>query len=181
MGRREIIMEILFENRYTMTKELFFLWAKNPIKKNYFWIFWLVFMVITIIMAIYSALNEDIIFSAFYVLLAAFCIYRGYFRNRVLLAKHFKVLSVNQGSTEWVRIVQFADFIKVSDGNTITQYQWSQIMKVIENEKYYILLLQDGLGIRLDKNGFTKGTSDTFLQYIINNYQSITLVEKNEV
>ncbi|MDP4089119.1 MAG: YcxB family protein [Bacillota bacterium] len=168
-------MEVLFENRYMMTKERYMDWVKNPIRKNYFVIFWLVLMVFTTLMFIISILSNDMLFSFFYVLMAVFCIYRAVFRRKMLSSKYFKSLAVNQGAEEWERVIQFTDNIAIKDGNTTVQYQWEQIDKLIENEKYLILTLKNKLGIRISKDGFTKGTPDTFIQYIKNQYQSIRL------
>jgi hypothetical protein len=172
-------MEILFENRYKMTKERFMNWAKNPIKKNYLIVLWLILMIITIYMSITSIFNRDIFFSAFYLFLTMFCIYRGFFRTKILISKQFKVLAITQGVDRWERVIQFADCITVIDGITTTKYKWSQIVKLIDNKDYLILTLNNKLGLRIEKDGFTKGTPDSFLQFIISKYPSIHLsIEK---
>ncbi len=171
-------MEILFENRYKMTKKRFMNWAKNPIKKNYFVVLWLILMIITIFMSITSFFNQDIFFSAFYLFLTMFCIYRGFFRTKILISKQFKVLAITQGLDGWERVIEFADCITVIDGITTTQYKWSQIVKLIDNKDYLILMLNNKLGLRIEKDGFTKGTPDSFLQFIKSKYPSIPLSTK---
>lgn len=168
-------MEILFENRYTMTKERWIDWINNPIKKNHFTIMWLIFIIFTLFLFLNSILSGDIIFSAFYILMTAYCIYRGFFRNRILLIKHFKLIASNQGVMEWERVIQFTDIITVIDGNITAHYQWNQVFKFIENKNYFILVFKYRIGIRVDKNGFTKNTYEEFLQYIKSEYPNITL------
>lgn len=168
-------MEILFENRYIMTKERWMDWANNPIKKNHFTIMWIILMIFTLYLFLNSILSGDIIFSTFYIFMTVFCIYRGFFRTKLLLIKQFKLIASNQGVIEWERVIQFTDIITVIDGNTTSHYQWIQVTKFIENKNYLILVLKNGLGIRVDKNGFTKNIYENFLKYIENQFPNITL------
>jgi len=153
-------------------------WAKNPIKKNYFIFLWYVLLVFAIYFFIYSIINKEINSSYYFLLIAVFCIYRCFFRGKILLSKHFKILTINQRANEWDRIIQFADDITVLDGNTTIDYKWSQIEALIDTKNYLILVLQKGLGIRLDKKGFSIGSYEAFLEHIKNNYPSISLSTK---
>lgn len=168
-------MEILFENRYTMTKEQLMDWANNPIKKNYFKIMWIILMILMIAMFCNSILSGDIMFLALYLLMTAYCIYRGFFRNKIILRRQFKIIASNQGAMEWKRVIQFTDSITVIDGNRTSLYQWNQVIKFIETKNYFILVFKYGIGIRVDKNGFTKNTYENFLQYIKNEFPNIPL------
>jgi hypothetical protein len=76
---------------------------------------------------------------------------------------------------QWERVIQFADHIKVTDGNTTAQYQWNQVARITENKRYLVMVFGNGLGIRLAKDGFTIGNPDTFLQFIKNEHQVILL------
>jgi len=172
-------MEILFENRYMMNKNRFIEWAKHPIKKNILAIIWFVIMIFTIFMSILSIMNKDIIFFIFYMLMSVFCIYRCFFRTKFLLSKQFKVIAINHGNDEWERVIQFGDSIILIDGNTKTEYQWSQVRELINDRDYLILVLGKGIGIRLAKNGFIKGTADAFLDFIKNECQEISLTTKS--
>lgn len=168
-------MEILFENRYRMTRERYKEWAKNPIKKNYFTIIWFILMIFTIFLSIISVLSGDMYFIILSILMIVYCMYRGFFRRKLLLAKQFKVISTNQGVTEWDRIIQFSDNITVIDGNTTTEYKWDQIVSMTDSKNYLILVFKNEFGIRLDKNGFTKGTSENFIEYMRKEHQSIII------
>lgn len=115
-------MEVLFENSYRMSKERYMDWARKPIRKNYFDIMWLVFMSFTLFLFINSILNQDLISSVFYLTLTMFCIYRTFFRSKMMISKQFKVLAMAQGTNEWERVIQFTDYIVVIDGVTTTKY-----------------------------------------------------------
>lgn len=171
-------METLFENQYTMSKNRYFEWAKRPIKKNAFVYMWLGIMVFTLSMSIFSIINNDIIYFAFYMLLTVFCIYRCFFRAKMLLSKQFKAIAISQGKEEWERVIQIAGSIIITDGNTKTEYQWNQVNELINDKDYIILVFQKGMGIRLDKNGFKKGTTDSFLDFVKKEYQSIPLTTR---
>lgn len=171
-------MELLFENRYMMSKKRLMEWAKHPIKKNMMINIWIGIMVCTFFMFIFSLVVNAKLFSAFFLLLSAFSGYRAFFRYKILLTKQFSVIAITQGKEEWERVIQFTNCIIVNDGNTKTEYQWSQIMGLIDDSDYLILLFQRGIGIRLDKKGFTKGSTDSFLEFVKKEYRSIPLTRK---
>jgi hypothetical protein len=171
-------MEILFENRYTMSKERFMDWASNPIRKNHFVIMWLVIMSFTVFLLLNSILNQDIFSSVFSLFFTMFCIYRAFFRSKMMVSKQFKVLVMTQGANEWERVIQFTDYILVIDGVTTTKYKWSQVAELIDSKDYLVLMLNKRVGLRIEKDQFTKGTPDTFLQFVKDQYPSIPLSSK---
>lgn len=166
-------MEVLFENCYTMSKMRLDEWAKRPIKKNNISFMWLGVMVFAFFMLVYYILNKNIVFSVLFMLLMAFSIYRYFFKAKIVLTKQFKILSSIQGKEEWERVIQFTNSINVTNGNAKMTYQWSQINEFIDDKDYFILVFKNDVGIRLDKNGFTKGTADSFLDFVKREYQSI--------
>jgi len=129
-------MEILFENRYIMSKERYMDWARKPIKRNYFIIMWLVIMSFTVFLFLNFILNQDLISSIFSLFLTMFCIYRAFFRSKILISKQFKVLAMTQCANEWERVIQFTDYIVVIDGVTTTKYNWSQVVELIDSKDY---------------------------------------------
>lgn len=171
-------MEILFENRYIMSKERYMDWVRRPIRKNYFFIMWVVILSFTVFLFLICILNQDITFSGFSLFLTIFCIYRAFFRSKMMISKQFKVLAMTQGANEWERVIQFNDNIVVIDGVTTTKYNWSQVIELIDSKDYIILMLNKRLGLRLEKDGFSKGSSDTFLQFFKDEYSNIRLSSK---
>ncbi|WP_316569410.1 YcxB family protein [Neobacillus sp. YIM B06451] len=167
-------METVFQNEYTVTKERFMEWAKNPIQRNYFSVFWLLFTIVTFVLSIYYFFIHDTAFSFFYLVLTAYCVYRGFFRTRMFTARQYKALTIVQQGKEWDRVIQFADTILVSDGNNTMTLQWNQIVKLIDQKNELILVFPKGMGIRLDKSGFTKGSQAEFLEVIKNKNIPIT-------
>lgn len=158
-------MDVKFENCYTITKERYMDWIKHPIKKQYYFLLWALLMAVSILMLIISILDFEMIFSVIYFLFTLFFIYRIFFRTRLLSARAFKIISVNHGCNQWERCIQFSDNITVIDGNVTTLYHWCQVKKLQDNKVYFILVFQNNTGIRLDKQCFTKGNYEEFVEY----------------
>ncbi|WP_059173995.1 YcxB family protein [Bacillus sp. FJAT-27445] len=167
-------METAFQNEYTVTKERFMEWAKNPIQRNCFFIFWIFFTLVTAVLSIYYLFIHDTAFSSFYLLLSVYCVYRGFLRTRMFTERQYKALTIIQQAKEWNRVIKFADTITVYDGNNTMTLEWNQIVKLIDQKNELILVFSKGMGIRLDKSGFTKGSQAEFLESINNKNIPIT-------
>ena len=144
----------------------------------YLFVLWIVLAVFCVFLFINYILSKDIISSFFFLFVTLFCIYRAFFRHKILSSRYFDVLASNQGTNEWERVIQFADDITIIDGNITTQYKWNQIIKIIDNKEYLILVFDKGSGIRVAKDGFTIGDSDTFMEYIKNEHRDIKVIIK---
>jgi hypothetical protein len=171
-------MESQYENCYLMTKERYISWVKHPISKNYFSIVWILMMIVTLLLSLNYIMTGDIVFSIFFLYLTFFCVYRRFFRARLMAAKVYKTLCTGIGAVEWERVIRLNGEIEVIDANTTGKYQWNHVLKIIENEKYIILALGRDAGIRLDKAGFTIGTAESLLLDIRQKYSNIEIVVK---
>lgn len=89
-------------------------------------------------------------------------------------ARQYKALTIIQQAKEWHRVIRFADTIEVFDGNNTMTLHWDQIEKLIDQRNELILVFPKGMGIRLDKSGFTKGSQAEFLEAIKNKKIPIT-------
>ena len=65
--------------------------------------------------------------------------------------------------------------IKVTDGNSAIEYEWVQVKEFIADRDYLILVMARRLGLRLDKSGFTKGTGESFIEYMKNEHAGIPI------
>ncbi len=140
--------------------------SKHPFKKNPMFIINYLFLIFCIFMVVFSVILESTYLVVFYLLFMLYCVYRIFFSDKVLFSRAFKNLTISQGSYEWERTVQFGDSIVSIDGNITIKYQWNQVVKLMENEDYLFLEIKTGYGIRLDKNGFTVGSIDEFINFI---------------
>jgi hypothetical protein len=165
-------METLYENSYKVSKESYIYWFKHPVRKNYFYIVWIILGAFSLACAISSLLNGGF-FLGLFILFTAFCIYRAFFRNRFFLSRQFKAISLLQGESEWDRNIRLGEYISVTDGHSETQYQWAQVTEVIVDKEYIILVLGKAWGVRLVRNSFTKGDFDGFIGYMKTQHNTI--------
>lgn len=168
-------MDPQFENQYTVSKKSFFEWTKRPVTTDVTTYLWIAIAIIIVAFAIVSMAYKDIFYLSFYVFFELFCIYRIFFRKKLLLSKQFKAIAVVQGKEEWNRRIEFGDRIRVIDGNTISEYEWTQVKEFILDRNYFILVMAKRLGLRIDKAGFTKGTNESFTEYMKKEHGDISV------
>lgn len=168
------------ENSYKVTKRKYMSWARESLKKRgkKLLIMWGVAAVLAAGVTIYSLVKKDLVHGCLYAVITAFCIYRGFLRMDMLLAKQYKVLEKIQGAKDWKRTITLerkSDKITVVDGNQTAQYKYKNVIKLKEIGNYYWLYFNDGISISLDKDGFTEGTREDFIQFMKHNHPSIAL------
>lgn len=168
-------MEAQFENQYTVSKKRFFEWGKRPVTTDVITYLWIAIALIIVVFAIVSMAYKDIIYLSFYVFFELFCIYRIFFRNKLLLSKQFKAITIVQGKEEWNRRIEFGDRIRVTDGNTTSEYEWTQVKEFIIDRDYFIFVMAKRLGLRIYKAGFTIGTDESFTEYMKKEHGDISV------
>ncbi len=50
--------------------------------------------------------------------------------------------------------------------NNSTNIQYTQVLKLIESKNLYIITMEKGLSLMIDKGGFTKGSREDFVQFM---------------
>lgn len=64
----------------------------------------------------------------------------------------------------------YQDHLSVTtDSGKLREFPYEKIMKFRETENLYVLIDESGLGIVLDKNGFTKGTAEQMKELLSEN------------
>ncbi|HOJ80046.1 MAG TPA: YcxB family protein [Clostridiales bacterium] len=168
-------MDPQFVNEYTVSKLRFLEWAKRPVTPDVTQYLWIAMAVIIPAFAVISAAYDDIVYLLLYAFLELFCVFMIFFRKRLLLARQFKALTIVQGKDEWERRIELGDKIKVTDGNSAIEYEWAQVKEFIADRDYLILVMARRLGLRLDRSGFTKGTGESFIEYMKNEHAGIPI------
>ena len=168
------------ENSYKVTKRKYMGWARESLKKRgkKLLILWGVAALLAAGVTVYSLVKKDLVHGSLYAVIAAFCVYRGFLRMDMLLAKQYKVLQSIQGAKEWKRTITFegkSDKITVVDGNQTAQYKYKNAVKLKEIGNYYWLYFNDGISISLEKDGFKEGTREEFIQFMKSSHPSIAL------
>lgn len=168
-------MGILFVNCYSMSKERYLSWAKNPVKKSKIKLIWNVLIFFITVTMLQATLSKGYLLIPFYLVLIAFCIYKGYFQTKVMFLKQYKANAAAQGKGEWERIIKMSDCIDVEDGNVNVKYQWDQVSELIESKNEFIFVFKNASGIRLDKNGFKDANYEAFLAFIKGKFENIPI------
>lgn len=155
--------EIIFENKYTLTKNIFMEWGKENAfsgKHKAFAVYWVMIAIVWI--AIAGAFKMWIGWLA-----ALFCVYRGCVRWMVVTNGQYKILSKQHGGENWTRRILFQpDNIQVMDGNVAVQYKYTDITNIKEKGNYIKLVANNGTVIRMYENGFVDSTWEECKKFI---------------
>lgn len=170
-----------FENRFLITKERYMNWVKHPIKKSMNYIMriaWIVLLIFTAGIIFYQVISNDISLILFSCGLALLCIYRVFFRVSIIANKQFKHTVMIQGTDKWERVTTFTDEITVSDGCSVTQFDYDKITELVDYKDYLALGIGPGLNksyLRLAKDGFGQKTAREFVEFIKHSYPKIPI------
>lgn len=99
------------------------------------------------------------------VLFVAF-VFKLLFERNIRNKKTYRQIIENQPDGKWVRTVTFDKDIRVTDGNTVTSFKYSQFKWFSENDKYYLLFRDENAVLRVEKGCFTTGDEQEFLVFI---------------
>jgi hypothetical protein len=159
-------MDDLFENRYRMTRRRFLDMAAHPVRKVPLPLAWILLLVLALSVAFYSATAADALGTAAFLLLAAGCAFRIFFYASFRAQFRFRSLARVQGAEEWERVVRIADGIVAQDGAVEAVYGWDRVAELKAVPGYLVLLLKGPELIRLDRDGFTAGTAEEFIDHV---------------
>lgn len=166
-------MEILFENRYFVTKDVFAEFLKGTVLKKTR-VLSLVLMVMDFII-IYIVIKEKKSYGE----LIGFCLI-------FLLAVALYFLHIRIGKNMYNNTLEFhtgklkesilrfgEEAIMLEEGKTFMEFEYSQIKKIYELKKLYVLMLGKQNGIVLRKDSFSVGTIYKFRDFIKEKCRSV--------
>jgi hypothetical protein len=159
--------QIQFENRFTITKERYMDWVKHPIKKSmryYERIAWIGLLVLMLFLVIAQLSAGSMVILYITGALALLCIYRAFFRPAIIANKQFSQFTAMQGSAEWERVTTFTDEMTVSDGCSVTAFDYDKITEIVDYKGYIALGIGPGMNksyLRLKKDGFVQSEDGT--------------------
>ena len=169
-----------FENRYPVNRARLAEWARHPINRKRFLLFktlWGVMFVLMAGYAIYSFLAFDAYMAYIGVLLALFCMYGLFLRDKVTFNKQYRIMVQAHGASEWERIITFSDKVDVRDGNSSAEYAYDQFNTLTEHGGFLALGMGNGwraLYLRLAKDGFGEKTYLDFVEFLQREHPHIT-------
>ena len=150
----------MFENRYTITKKLYTDWAVHPVMlggqtRRRGTLLTLIVLAVGVVMLVPTILNQDWKYAGLYALLLAAVLFRMFGYERVLAGQQYKKLRAGK-SGGWDRVVYFEEEqIRIRDeGKLLAVKEYSRVDEVRTMKDGMALVLEGGIIIRLDKNGF---------------------------
>ncbi|MBQ7283415.1 MAG: YcxB family protein [Oscillospiraceae bacterium] len=99
---------------------------------------------------------------------ALVCVYKLLFQRKKVNTKQYNQIKENQGNEKWYRTITFDKDIKVTDGNTVTTFKYTEFVKLDENDRYYLLFKNENAVLRVEKGAFTTGDETKFVKFITN-------------
>lgn len=164
-------MEPKFINQFSITLELYKDWCNNPIgnaavKNRNRGIHLRVILACCGILLIVMGL----LIKEFFAILAGFGFsYIAFNRLFILPNKIIKMQYDNlpklNNSDSVIRKTTFSDEILCESGNATMKYSYSEVEKMTEDHSYFYLFLNQDMVLRIKKDSFTLGTTDTFREF----------------
>ena len=147
-------------NEYQVTWERYRSWAAENMAKGArlaMMIMWCVFTLLCLALIII----ENSKFSSLYFLLAAFGIYRAFFRIFVIARSQYRRLAQNYGKENWTRRIAFEDDgIILTEGNFSLRYDYSDIINIREKGNKIWLEASNKTVLRLYRDAFVESDWD---------------------
>ena len=150
----------MFENRYTITKKLYVDWAMNPVMlggqtRRRGTLLTLIVLAVGVVMLVPTIINQDWKYAGLYTLLLAAVLFRMVGYEAVLAGRQYNKLRAGKDGS-WDRVVYFEDKqIRIrDDGKLLAVKDYNRVEEVRTMKAGVALILEGGIIIRLDKNGF---------------------------
>lgn len=158
-------MEILAENRYQMTKQLFLEGLKRLSRDSYgktarkatlvLLIMWVVLTVV--LMCIGGTYLQALAYLA---AILFFCLWLNVLAPRKHAKKSWEALINRCGDTP-ERITRFyEDRLEIDSGGTIKTIPYEEIVDIKQSRQLWLLVCRDKMGVMLTKDGFVSGSAE---------------------
>ena len=167
-------MSVIYENKSEMTLEKYLYQCNTPIGKKAKkdlkrWKISQISamaasIVLTVFCFLYDAEPIGVISAIFFLTFA----YNLAFKRNVKNKKMYNQIIASQPDGKWERTISFDKDIKVTDGNSVTTFQYKDFIRFDENAKYYLLFRNENAVLRVEKGAFVKGEEETFPRFIKN-------------
>ena len=167
-------MSSIYENKSEMTLEKYLYQCNTPIgkkaKKNLSR--WkasqLSGMIIVLILSILCFTNNAGLLGFIAIGFMIVFAYNLLFKRKVRNTKMYKKIIENCEDGKWYRTITFDKDIKVSDGNIVTTFKYTDFVKFGENDRYYFIYKNENAVLRVEKGAFIKGDEETFARFMQN-------------
>lgn len=150
----------MFENRYTITKKLYVDWAVHPVMlggqtRRRFSLLSLGVLAVGVVMLVPTLISQDWKYAGLYALLLAAVLFRMLAYDAILAGQQYNKLRSGKDG-KWDRVVSFENKqIRIRDeGKLLAVKEYDRVEEVRDMKGGIALILEGGIIIRLDKNGF---------------------------
>lgn len=160
--------EIIIENNYQVTKELFKKWAKENKKYKYFKIFWLVVTILCSASFIEGIINNHVEDTVYGILPAVYGLFMIIFGNNYFFVeRNYKALERFYQKNNWERRINFFnDYFETIDADVNhLKFQYEDIINIEKNDECIKVKLNNGY-IRIYKNSFVKSNFEECEQFL---------------
>lgn len=143
-------------NEYQVTWKLYRSWAAENMTKGaqlVMMIIWCVYALPCLVLAMVAESG----FKSLFFVLAAFGIYRAFFRTFVIAKSQYRRLALSYGKENWTRRITFEDDgINLTEGKASFHYNYSDIVGVRENGNKIWLDASDKTVLRLYRDALVE-------------------------
>ena len=147
------------KNEYTVTWELYRSWVTENMFRGVYLAMMLMWLALGIVLLVLAFLVSSVIYKILCIFMCLFCVYRGLFRNYVLVHTHYRHLAKMYGGENWIRTVEISDnCITLSEGNNSAEFLYSDIADISEKDNKIWLKTKKRTVIRLYKDAFVSGS-----------------------
>lgn len=166
---RNVNKEIIIENKYQITKELFKEWAKENKRVIYFRIFWIIFAIYCIGMTIFCIISNNIQDSIPFILFAFYAVFGRIVVRYFSIDRRYNMLEKFYKKTNWERrIIFFDDYFETIDGDiNHLKLQYNDIINIAKTDGCIKIKMSNGY-IRIYKNAFVKSNFEECEKFLNN-------------
>jgi hypothetical protein len=159
-------METVFENKITLTKEVFYESVKALFGK-YFRIIAILWSIGLVIIAIFELSLGNFISFIILILLIIFILFYEHILFMIYANKRFKQKTLLNNGDLMQESIGFSDNIQMKSSNKSESFfNYGQITRIYETKHLLILRVSRTLSIILDKNNFIIGNLEEFKKFI---------------
>lgn len=151
--------EILIENKYIVTEDLFKSWTCDNIVVKRFKIFWIALSTLFFAMMVFCIMLSRASEAMYLAVVGLYCVYRGLFRNNLVAKKRYEMLASLYKKNDWERrIVFYNDYFETIDEEiNKLRFEYSDIINIEKEVNCIKIKLNNGY-LRVYKDSFTKSS-----------------------
>lgn len=153
--------KVLFENEYTMETKLYKEYVYNILCKKTI-IIGLLVSIIGLIIFIFVHSDKSYMILAASIISVVVAIITPIMTIKQLEESEKRL---NNGKIEKTNI-KFSNNIVMNEGKVHLEFEYNQIIKIIETENFIVLKISEQSSILVFKNGFIKGNKNDFMKFI---------------